>query len=62
MTIEIENQVVSIRSDKKQNIILQWPDLKIYLSIENAKLLVDGLEKAILYEENLCQAGQKKIP
>lgn len=50
-----ENMVVTVRSDKKGNVILEWPDLKIFMTLENTENLIDGLKRAVEFEEGLLK-------
>jgi hypothetical protein len=53
--MKIENKNLQVHSDKNGNIVLNWvnSDMKCIFTIENARLLVEVLLKAISYEEGL---------
>lgn len=56
---EVTNQVISVHSDRKGTVILKWPDLQLYMTVENAKKLVNGLMNAIEFEEAIFDTEEE---
>ncbi len=50
---EITDQTLAIHSNGKGMIVLKWPDMQVHLTIDNANKLIDGLQKAIKFENEI---------